>query len=600
MSRERHLTPPRVALPALVGLLGLVLSIGVAAVLVMWWLTTLAMPGRTRVRQAAYAVVALFALNAASLSVLAVLDVRASPGLLVTATLIGLTALHLLRPPGRDKPWLDRQDAWSLGLGGLTLGVLGAPFLGATPGEAMALLSQTTDGGTHVQLVRAIARHGGYISFDHVTGTAEGMSTYPSGWAGNVWLLGHWLKGSPLTGVGTVRLVGAVVITSYALLVFLAAQVALVLSSALSASSSAVRDALTTLLVGLSTTLGFGLYLMNLSSFTQIAALVALLGAVLVLGEGDHGDRVLVLLGSASVAASQSWYLLAPPVLVLVLLAVWQAPRRSARLVALGLAIGPLVAFPVLAGPGAKQAAASGARLLPTLVGVLGLLTAGAVAATRFTRAGSTEYPIRRAWLVAFVVTLLLVCGLVLVQPADVVGPSYYAAKALLALLLLAGIGAAAAVTGAAASGWPQRALAAVVVVGLLSSTWSTRHFALPPRAAHTEGYVDPRELDALVERHPEGLPLSTDAWVVDGCHRVGDMVASKWMYDLSLTWTRQRQRALAEYDRAAGSGSIRMLAARSQDPDVRAVEVVVRRDCQPDRIAELARAPKVTVIRVP
>ena len=592
----------RVLLPAALGGAGLLTGTGYVTVLVLWYMTAVGMPGGTRMRQAVYALLTLFALNASVLTVLAVLDLRCSAPLLAATYVTALTGIRLVRHvPAAPTSWLDRHDAWALGLAGLTLLLLLPPLVRASPGQAMTLLSQTTDGANHVHLVVATARRGGYVNLDPVAGLHQGTEHYPGGWAGNVWILSRVATGSSVGPVSTVRWVGAVALASYVLLVFLAARLALALAAALKPQRSHRHDALTTGLVGLSTTLGFALILLNLASLTQVVAVSALLGALVVLTEECAPRAAHLVLAAAAIMLAQTWYLLAPALAAVVLAEFLHRPPQRTTLALYALTVGPITAYPLLTGPHSQHVGASGFQLLPGVLGVLGLLGASAIAMARLALTERVAQPLARATLGAFVATLLLVCGLLAVRPTGVVGPSYYAGKVLLVLLLLGGIAAAGAVVAqgnrtSVASTWRFAPLLIVAGIGL--GTWSTMHDVLPPRAAHTQGHLDPQQLDALVDRHPHGLPHDTDAWVLDGCEGQLDPLESQWMYSLSLTWTSARSRDFQRYTDGVIDGTD-LIASRLHDPGVRRLELVESRRCQSAKIAELARLQKVVLVRV-
>jgi hypothetical protein len=227
------------------------------------------------------------------------------------------------------------------------------------------------------------------------------------------------------------------------------------------------------------------------------------------------------------------------------------------------------------------------------LLGVLSLLAATGVSLVAHLRASTDDGLHRLAPAVAVVSALLLTAGLVVVQPDGVIGPNYYSAKALLALLLLGSVLAAA--YGGTAS--LRNPVAGVAVVGIVLCCWSTRHAALPPRSAHTAGHLSGPELDALAARHTFPLPPGVEVWFADGCDRVGDLVASKWADDLSLTWSQGRASALESY--ADAPKGVAAIEDRIRDPSVHTVEVYAGRPCQSAAISRLALMPKVRVIRV-
>jgi hypothetical protein len=135
--------------------------------------------------------------------------------------------------------------------------------------------------------------------------------------------------------------------------------------------------------------------------------------------------------------------------------------------------------------------------------------------------------------------------------------------------------------------------------VGVGLGTWSTAWIAIPPRVGLYEGHLDPETLDAVYRLHPAGEPRGTQTWVLDGCDRVGDRVATKWLFDTSLAWTDRLSDDLVVYA-LAHKGTTDGIRDQLHDPNVTVVELVVHRACDRAALEQLEGDPKVRVIRVP
>jgi hypothetical protein len=579
------------------GLLALATPLAVIGLVCWWLLVTWEMPGRSWVRRGLFGTVTVYAVTAAALTALAVLHQPCRPHLLV-AVLIGLGFTARARAGSRDRvPVTSVADRWAVTFGAITFAVLYRPFVGASTGHTMALMSQTTDGATHFELVTAIARHAGYVHLLHPTNLSPGVDKYPTAWHGNVWVLADLLLGShPSTGA-LVRLIGLLVIASFATLSTVAAL------GVLAASGVGDRTPPRAALAGvaclaLSTLLGFGTFLLQLDSYTQIVALISVLAVTLVATDMSGSPlRGLVVLSACLIALMQSWYLLAPLLLVaLVLIALDARPPAKHVLVA-GVITAPFCLYPLLTGPTSGHVDESGPMVLPTILGVLGLLLATAAGAFYLTVREPNERS--RVLVGTTVASLLLLVGLVVRQGfIPHTGVSYYGAKVLLTTFLLGSVLAAAVTVRWAFDGRSWRIAAVVCTTGLLFGTGSTAWAALPPRAAEYEGHLYPPTLDAIFSAHPHGPSRGTEVVVADGCDRVGDMVASKWLYDATLTWPPGLREALNAYA-DEGTGVVTALQSRLKDPSVRRLELFVHRDCDPAALTALERDPRVHVVRV-
>jgi hypothetical protein len=564
------------------------------AIPALWFLVAACLPMRTWARRLMHAPIVLFAGIACLFTALAVLGLPCSPPVAAAATLCVLTLFVFAGPSPLGARVADQDDLLAIGLGALTATLLVIPLVHATAGEAMTAISQNSDGGNHVQLVLGTQRTGGYLAFHHVAGMFEGMSLYPGAWSAGVWLVGRLLLGHDLSPVAAVHLLGVLGSLTYALLTTCAARLALHLRRRLApAPTRLAGQAMTVALIAASTTFGFGVFLLHLNAYTEIVALAAIMAALLALADDIATGPAVTQVTFAVIVVAQTWYLLLPVVAAVAVTTFGvRRPGRRHTLVSIGLGA-PFVLFPLLRGPGAAHVRAGGYDVLPSLMGVLALLVASGVSVTHLLRRRQGGETVRLGAASAIVGALVLVAMLVLVQPRGAIGPTYYSAKALLALLFLGA-------TCAAASGARYRTAAScsLVVICLLLATYDTRNLALPPRTAQTHGFLDPRELDAFLARHPSALSPGTDIWVADSCSRGLDRIMSRWPYDLYLTWTPDRPEAMDAYVKEP-KDSFDVIAARTHRLNVTSVEVYVGKSCQSEQLQQLAQLPKVTVIRV-
>jgi hypothetical protein len=588
----------RAALPML-GLVA-VLTPFAALALVCWWLVVCAeMPGRTKVRRALFGTVCVYAMTAVVLTSLAVLHGPGNPRLMVAALL--LTALvWRVRSPARERvPLTNASDRWGASLGIVTFVTLYLPFVGASTGRTMALLSQTTDGATHVQLVMAIIRHHGYVHLSHPAGLSPGADGYPSAWHGNLWVMSDLLLGRHPSAPAIARVVGLAAVMSYAVLC--AVLVALALDLSPHGNELSARAALGGVVcLGLSTTIGFGVFFLQLASYTQIFAMLALLALVLAADEAAADGRRLLLVGVAcSIALMQSWYLLAPLLLVALLLLVSRVHVARRLLLVSAVTSLPFVLYPALTGPSSTQVDLSGPLVLPTIAGVLGLLVAtgvGCVAMLR-RRTGHGGLVLVGVTVASLMTMVFLIAKQGFVEGS---GVTYYGAKVLLTTLLLGTVLAAGAVaSGLSSRDRTLRAAAAVAGIGVVLGTVSTAWAAIPPSVGLYEGHLDAATLDAIYRQHPQGATPGIETWVMDGCDRVGDLVATKWLYDTSLAWTDDLRYDLTAYADAQ-RGDVHMVLHRLENPRLHSLEVYLHRECDPTALHQLEGNLKVRVIRVP
>ena len=195
------------------------------------------MPAVSAVRRAGLSVLVLLSVNAVVLTLLAVMEVR-SDARYVTAMylLVGALASGRRVWPRQGLP-TDRLDLWGLASFVITFAVLARPLVGAPVERLSALLAHGTDGGSHLSLVRAVIREGGYIGLlPNPTGVHPGMEGYPSGWAGIMSLVLQLLLG-PESDPNSFLLASSLLIAaSYALLALFATVVALDVARAAAAA----------------------------------------------------------------------------------------------------------------------------------------------------------------------------------------------------------------------------------------------------------------------------------------------------------------------------------------------------------------------------
>lgn len=589
----------RTLLP-LVGLACLLTPLALVA-LVCWWLVVAAeMPGTSHLRRLALGAFTVYAGNAAAFTLFAVLQQPCPPRLLLAGLLTTGLVWRLRSNRSPTVPLSCGADRWALGFGALAFSILWWPFVGASLGTTMTLISQTTDAANHAQLLVAINQEQGYLHVRHPVGIAQGSQDYPTAWHGNLWILSNLLLGAHPSIGAQVRLVALAGVTSYALLAGIAAAAVLALRS----RSSPFR-ALPALggLAGLAsaTLLGFGIFFVQMAAYTQTVAIGAIIVlALLAPDAATSPGRVLVVGVACAITVMQSWYLLAPVVGVAVVLLVVRARPSRPRLLLLGLVAAPPCLYPLLVGPSVAQVYEVGPTLLPTQLGVLSLLAAtGAGCTLALRRSGGLS--VAQALVAATAACFVTMAGLLALDAGQ--SPSrvaYYGSKVLLTTLLLGSVLASGLLLGALsrparASKLPATVAAAGLALGSISTAW----VAFPPRTLGYDAQVDASTLDAIFRDHPTGTAAGTESWVADGCARRSDLIATKWLVDMSLGWSTQLRADLDAY--AVGQeGEVSMLLRRLEDPALDRMELYVHRECDREALARLSREPKVRVIRVP
>lgn len=595
---------------AAVGLGALLAGVEIVAIYAVLALTASQMPACTIVRRWALALLALFGLNAAILTVLAVTSLSWQPKWGVVCYLV----VGALLPPGHQarterSRLASPVDAWAIGAAATVFAMLYRPFVGASTGRAIALLSTNTDSANHLYLVQDIRYFGGYINLRAPVDGWAGMTDYPAAWAGNVALTVQLLLGEEPGFAPFMRLVVPLIIGCYALLVFLSVAVTLEVVRGVTGRSSAATSALTCLCLGLTTVVGVNVFLLQGGFYTQLMATATILASILLLQESDQsGVRRLVIMCLLTVGLMQTWYLLAP-VIAAVLLVFAKAARPSWRqLVVAAIPTAALSAYPVLTGPGGStQINVSGSAPLPTIGGMLALLLVALLGLVLVLRSRGPDYDLRLALVAATVGALLLLVAVLTLQSVTAESRNYYAFKLFYTIFLLGSV-AAAGMAGVAFERLRTPGFTLVppltvviIVAGLCLGSISTRSLAWP----FVTGFNTPgdggRALDVLLANYPIGLPSGTDAWIVDGCRRTSDHIATKWIIDLSRGWDVAYRRTFDAF--ATGSdkpGDLSMLIDRAADPSVKRMELYLHDDCVPSAYAALESRPNVIVIRVP
>lgn len=588
----------RIALPA-VGLMLLPTPVAALSLACWWFIVAAEMPGKTYLRRGIFAVLVVYATNASALTALAVLHRPCDPRLLL-AVLLAAGLIWRLSSSGRGRVDLaSSAERWALGYSVLTFVALSREFLGASLGETMAHLSPTTDAGTHFHLLVGITRARGYLQFDQPSGLAPGGQDYPTGWHGNVWILSDLLFGAAPTTSELLRLMAIAAVASYALLAGVAACVLLELRpEGTRLRPLAAAGGLAAL--SLAALLGFGTFLLQLASYTQILAVASVLTLLLLATDARSGPcRSLIVMTAAGITVAQSWYLLAPLLATAALVGVLSARLRPKPVAAALMISAPLWSYPILTGPRTPQVDLGGPILLPTLVGVLGLLMA--TSAGVVTTARNRPTALGRALLATTVTALIMLVGLVAMQgfqPGS--GVSYYGAKVLLTALLLGAVLASSViVNGLLRPAASPRAAAAVAFVGLAMGSGSTASLTIPPHIANYDTHKVASTLDAIFRTHPRGTPPGTEVWVASGCDHIADMIATKWLYDATLTWTPALQEDLNDYA-PTPRGDVSAIERHLREPELQTLELFVHGDCTPDELTRLSSNPKVRIERVP
>lgn len=607
--------PPAVQrLPLTIGLAGIaaqLLGIAPVGLVCLVAVTACLIPAATTVTAAVLALPVLAGATCVLLTVTAVAGVGLFGTEVVLALLVIVTLLAAFSRRRSDRV-LDLDDVLATLSATVTFAWFFAPFVGASPGRRLALLSFTTDAANHLQLVRAVMEHGSFTTLRHGLDDElfGGMQDYPPGFSGALGSLLQSLQGSRPTLAALSQAAAVAVVALYALLAWLGTRLALALHrkvAPLAGRTSAVTVAVVS--TGFFA-VGYDPQLLRDAAFAQILATAAVLAGALVLAAGRSELAGVLSLGLLGVTLMDAWYLLAPVLAVVVLAYVLRTRKGRGPAVAVLAAMVPFWAFPVLTGPGRKHLNVPGFLFFPTAPGVLAVAaTVAASVVYLVLRPGARNGRRLPLALVAATLGCTVFIGAYQTVTEGTVG--YYAVKLLYTTFVVAGcvtamvaglVWGSSSSRGEAASPRVRRAprvvgvvlLAVLVPTAAMSDNWLRKFVTGLPV---TED--QPAILDRLVKAHPHGVGPDEDVWVVDGCAKLRDFVLSKWAYDLSLGWSKRRE-VLAQDLRDPKRASFAVLAqAATSTPNV-AMTVYVHKPCRLDALATLEQQPNVTVVRVP
>lgn len=522
--------------------------------------------------------------------------------------LVVVLALNAATPRARRLGNLDDLLAGTASLA--VFAVFGAPYVGADTGRRLALLSFTTDAGNHLQLIRAVMRHGGFLSLlPGLQGELYGgMEDYPPGLSGVVGLVLQAHLGSEPTVAAFVGSVSLALVGLYAVMGWLATSLALVVLRRLRPDAGLLPRALTTAASAGFLLFGYDTQLLRDACYAQILATAAVLAFSLVL-QADVVRYAPAALALLCLTLMDSWYVLAPVLACLALLHLWLHPGSRRAALAWYAAIAPACAFPVLTGPGAKHLNVPGFLFFPRSAGVLALaLTLGAALGYVVLHGGR---PRRTRLLLPALAAGLLSCTVAIgaYQAVTDGAAGYYALKALYSTFVLAGCTTALAVGLVSADRArpttpPGGRRAALLALPALVLAVPLASLSEPLLRGYVRGLPvtpdQPAALAAPFKDHPLGVGGHDDAWIVDACGPLRDFVLSKWVYDLSLGWSVRREELLMQIRKIKDGRPYRALAAMAADPTVASVTVYVHHPCQQDDLRLLEQVPKVRVVRVP
>ena len=586
------------------GFLSLVSVVALAAGLI---------PAGTAVRRAMFCVPALMGATSCLLTVAAVLRISLDARVLVAFALLLLTGLRLTLNTRSSSICCSSADRWALLAPVAAFCIIYRPYVHALPGERLALLSNTTDAGTHLALIRSSLLEGGYVTL--VAGQDEkllaGSQGYPPGLAGNLGLLLQLLVGRDPNLEAFISAAVPLLVGVYALLAWLGTWTTIAMVEAIVGGLSHSTAALTACTSAAAFIFGFNVLLWNTSAYAQLLATACVLAAVaVVLMPDTQTFATSILLALATVASVHSWYLLAPALAI-----PWtyhilnSSSRRRPVSVCVVLVAGAFSAFPVINGPkAADQLNAAGGVGIPAGPGLVAFLVLS-LWTTWLLTTRCKSWRSRHLLVVVLLVSLLVLAVLVGAFQLIVTGAvQYYSAKVLYSAFVAGGIviGAGAGVL------WHRRAISAnssqrrwasmaaltlllsPAIYGVLGAPSDVRGILLGEPAVNQS-----KLLQAAVASHPRGLPDHVDAWFGDDCRRGFDRIGSKALQDLSLTWTADREQMFVAYV-TRRPGAVDPFRQRAVGDPARRVEVYVRSPCHPAALAALDGVPGVVVVRVP
>jgi hypothetical protein len=561
-------------------------------------LVGLLLPNRSHVEATLIAAPVLAGGLCVLLTVAAVLGLRVDPVWLTFAGLLTLGLLVARRHPRRSLA--TREDIAPLVVSALTFLLVARPFIGTSTGRQLAYLSRTTDSGSHLAMVRAVMRAGGYFALisgldDPITRSAQ---HYPPAFSGVMGTLLHLVVGRDLSISTFVAAVGLSLAALFAVLAALLTRVSVRMVGP--QGKTVLGQSVIALASFLFVSLGPAALLMYDAAFAQVLAILAVVACLLLAIERPCDSRVLVAVSLLTVLGLQAWYLIAPGFIVPWLIVV---RRSTVRRTTMGVAVGLVAAmgvFSLVRGPGGHQLAAGGSFDFPDEISNIALLLCFLVVIPYWARRGDTS-PLRLPFSATAVVLVLTSALLGLALLVRTGALSYYffktltGAEAFGAAVLAAG---AAELTLLLTRSQPRRKLAAVLAACAL--VWApaaafvrdplqrSLALGLAPRGSHqSEGMNSPvlngaemtNLLDAVMRDHPRGVDRHHDVWIAGSCSRPQLALMAKWIYYLSLTWTPGRLEAVQSYllhDQDVGT----TLAARAQDPTVTSMDVYVSDAC--------------------
>jgi hypothetical protein len=575
--------------------------ITVGAVADWVWLSALAsfaalavcMPGPTLARRAVVAVSTYVGVTSMAFTVLSVCHLRTDLRWLVLGVGIATVVAAAVAGPVRVR-LADSVDVWSAATSVLVVMVVARNGFRWGPADIIARLASHTDGVRHITLGAAVNDHGGYLTLaggpDHLL---PGLKHYPQGSSGLLAIVLRSLAGEH-PDVGITALIGFWVLVSIlGLTTWVITTLVILLARRASPKPLGSREVAAACLVIVATgALGPEYLTYELGYFAQQVATLALLSSMCLLVEVPWRGRLAATLALLLVCVAQSWYLLTPIFAVVAGLWWWRQPRR--RLMTAPLAVAaPFVAFPFVTGPSpTKQLVAVGITPTPNEIVVSALVIGGIVAAFVLHRVGRRgECATLLRALVVILAFMLLVGAMELMRASA--DSAYYAVKMFVLLLMFGAIamGAATALTLATRDGRDRVLAGAMLIAAMATVVGGFSYFhgktidPAPRAVREAQTYLD------LVDHHDDRAIIVA----YDGCG-VRDRFLSHAMANLSMEFSPQFIHDMATFMNSDGA-NINGLTRLARDPQVPRLEVVTYSPCAPQRVAELAKLPHVTVI---
>jgi hypothetical protein len=554
---------------------------------------TVCMPGPTLVRRAVVAVSTYVGVTSMAFTVLSVCRWQTDLRWLVLGVGIATVVGAAVAGPARVR-WADSVDAWSAVTSVLVVVVVARNGFRWAPADIIARLASNTDGVRHITLGAAVNDHGGYLTLargpDHLLPT---LKHYPQGSSGLLAIVLRSLAGEH-PDVGITALIGFWVLVSIlGLTTWVITTLVILLARRASSQPLSSHAVAAACLVILATDAVGPEYLTyELGYFAQQVATLALLSSMCLLVEVPWRGRLALTLALLLVCVAQSWYLLTPIFAVVAGVWWWRQPRR--RLLAAPLAVAaPFVAFPFVTGPSpTKQLVAIGITATPNRIVVSALVIGGIVAVLvlhRVGRRGQSAVLLRS--LVVILAFMLLIGAIELLRAST--DSAYYAVKMFVLLLMFGAIamGAATAVTLATRDGRDRVLAGAMLIAAMATVVGGFSYFhgktndPMPRTVREAQSYLD------LVDHHDDGAIIVA----YDGCG-VRDRFLTHAIANLSMEFSPQFTHDMAAFMNSDGA-NIDGLTRLARDPQEPRLEVVTYSPCAPQRIAELAKLPHVTVV---